>query len=252
MAIDSTEFGDFSISGSCATLDNVNAVPIYEFTPDKDGVYTIVATLLAWQPGGATVQFYVQATWRNVGGLFVVDGAPFVGGVGNLSPNDVTLDVSAGKGRILVTGVANEAILWRLKGQRFDLRAGEKYPTSSTPAAEFGDFAVTGSCATLDGTTAVPIYDFTPEKDGVYTTQAVLVAWEPGGRGAQIYIEVDWKRVGATVTVDGTLFSDAIGTLTPGGVSADVSTGKARVLVTGLASRQLLWRMKGVRLDLTA
>lgn len=251
-SIGSTEFGDFPVSGNCATLDDINAVPIYEFSAEKDGAYTLVVTLLAWRPGGETVQYYTQATWVVVGGTLQVSGAPFLGGIGDLSPAGIYVDVSDGKGRLLVKGIANEALLWRMKGHRFDLVAGEKYPTSVEVASELGDFALAGSCATVDGTTAVPIYRFSAPKDGAYTIEAILLGWMANGTCAQYYVEGTWKNIGGTVTVDGALVFDPIGNLTTGGITADVSGGEARLLVTGLPNRQIFWRMKGTRLDVTA
>lgn len=254
MAIDSigsTEFGDFPVTGNCATLDDVNAVPIYEFSAEKDGAYTLVVTLLAWRPGGTTVQYYVQATWLVTGGAMQVAGAPFLGGVGNLSPSDISLDASDGKGRLMVRGIAGQPLLWRMKGHRFDLVAGEKYPSSSDVASELGDFAVSGGAATFDAA-AVPIYQFPVPKDGAYTLEAIVLAWMPDGSCAQYYVEATWKNIGGAVTLDGAYVSDPVGNLSTGGITAGVSGNEARLLVTGLSNRQILWRMRGSRLDVTA
>lgn len=254
-SIGSTEFGDLAVAGNCATLDDVNAVPIYEFTAGEDGAYTLVVTLLVWQPGGTSAQHYIQATWVSTAGTLLVDGAPFVGAVGSLSPSDIFVDVSGGKGRLMVKGISAQPLLWRMKGHRFDLVAGAKYPSSteveSTTTSELGDLAVSGGAATLDGT-AVPIYRFSPPKDGAYTVEAIVLAWMPGGSCSQYYVEVSWKNIGGAVTIDGIIVSDPVGALSAPGVTADVSAGQARLLVTGLPGRQILWRMKGARLDVTA
>ncbi len=254
-SIGSTEFGDLAVAGNCATLDDVNAVPLYEFTAGADGAYTLVVTVLVWQPGGGCAQHYIQATWVSTAGTLLVDGAPFVGAVGSLSPADIFVDVSDGKGRLMVKGIAAQALLWRMKGHRFDLVAGAKYPSSTEVEAgvtgELGDLAVSGGAATFDGT-AVPIYRFSAPKDGAYTLEAIVLAWMPGGPCAQYYVEVTWKNIGGAVTIDGVIVSDAVGTLSAPGVTADVSAGQARLLVTGLPGRQILWRMKGSRLDVTA
>ena len=250
-SIGSTEFGDFPVSGNCTTLDDVNPVPIYEFAANKDGAYTLVATVLAWRPGGATVQYYVQATWLVAGGALQVAGTPFLGAVGDLSPADIYLDASDGRGRLLVRGVAGQPVLWRMKGHRFDLVGGQKYPPSSGVASELGDFAVSGAAATFDAA-AVPIYQFPVPKDGAYTLEAIVLAWMPDGNCAQHYVEATWKNIGGAVTLDGAAIFDPVGNLTPGGITAGVSGNEARLLVAGLTNRQIFWRMRGARLDLTA
>lgn len=247
-----TEFGDAAIEGSGTTLDAINAVPIYELTAEQDGAYSLVATVLAWQPGGATVQFYVQAAWRRIGGGLAVDGTPLVSAVGNLAPAGITTDVSGQNGRLLVAGVASQPVLWRLKGHRFDLTAGRRGAVSSATPNELGDAPVSGASTTNDGTTPVPIYTFTPEKDGLYTVQGIVLAWRPGGRCAQYYVENNWRKVGSTLAVDGALYSDLTGTLPAAGITADVAGGAGRLLVTGTTGEPVLWRLKGVRLDLTA
>lgn len=247
-----TEFGDVAIEGSATTLDDINAVPIHELTADQDGAYSLVATIVAWQPGGAAVQFYVQAAWRRIAGGLSADGAPLVSAVGNLAPAGVSIDVDGQNGRLLVTGVANQPVLWRMKGHRFDLTAARRGAVSSAAPNELGDAPVSGACATNDGATPVPIHTFTPEKDGLYTVQAIVVACRPGSRCAQYYVETNWRKVGSTLSVDGALYSDSTGTLTPAGLTADVAGGTGRLLVTGLAGEPVLWRMKGVRFDVTA
>lgn len=247
-----TEFGDVAIEGSTTTLDDINPVPIHEITTEQDGAYSLVATVLAWKPGGQSVQFYVQAAWRRINGGLAADGAPLVSAVGNLAPAGISADVNMQTGRLLVTGVPNEAVLWRLKGHRFDLTAGRRGAVSGAGPNELGDVAVSGSCGTNDGTTPVAIHSFTPERDGLYTVQAIVLAWRPGGRCAQYYIENNWRKVGSNLSLDGALYSDSAGTLTPGGVTADVSGGSARLLVTGLTGEPVLWRLKGVRFDITA
>ena len=122
----------------------------------------------------------------------------------------------------------------------------------STDSTVFGDFPISSSCATLDGSTAVPIYEFSPQADGSYTIQIALAAWRVGGGTARYYLQMNWTRNGGTFAVDGDVFSSPTGTLSPGGISVDVSAGKGRVLVTGVAGQPLLWRMRGVRMDLTA
>lgn len=122
----------------------------------------------------------------------------------------------------------------------------------STDSTVFGDFPISSSCATLDGTTAVPIYEFTPQNDGSYSVQMGLVAWRVGGGTARYYLQMNWTLNGGVFAVDGGVFASQVGTLTPVGISVDVNAGKGRVLVTGIAGQPLLWRMRGVRLDLTA
>ena len=122
----------------------------------------------------------------------------------------------------------------------------------STDSTVFGDFPISSSCATVDGTTAVPIYDFTPQSDGAYTVQVALVAWRVGGATARFYLQMNWTLNGPVLSVDGSVFSAPNGSLSPVGVTVDVSAGKGRVLVTGIAGQPLLWRMRGVRLDLAA
>ncbi len=246
-----TEFGDVAIEGSATTLDDINAVPIHEFNSEQDGAYSLVATVVAWQPGGPAVQFYLQAAFRRIGGGLSADGAPLLSAVGNLNPAGVTIDVSGQTGRLLVTGVANEPVLWRMKGHRFDLTAGQRGAVPGTTPNELGDAPVSGSAFTNDVTTPVPIHTFTPEKDGLYTVQAIVLAWQPGGRCVQYYVQNNWRKVGGTVAVDGAPYVDSTGTLSPVGITADVAAGAGRLLVTGVAGN-VLWRMKGVRFDVTA
>lgn len=122
----------------------------------------------------------------------------------------------------------------------------------ATDDTVFGDFPISGSCATLDGATQVPIYTFEPAADGAYSLQAAIVAWQVGGGGARYFLAINWTMSGGALAVDGTVFSSPNGTLTPGGLAVDVKSGQARVLVTGIANQPLLWRLRGVRLDLTA
>lgn len=117
------EFGDFAISGSCMTVDSTTGVPIYEFTPQKDGAYSIAASVVAWQPGGQAVQWYVQVAWTRNGGALAVDGVAFNGGVGNLGTVGLEHDVVDGRCRLLAFGVNGGAVLWRLQGDRFDITA---------------------------------------------------------------------------------------------------------------------------------
>lgn len=123
MAEDTSVFGDFSIASSCATLDGTTAVPLYEFTPSKDGSYSIQVAILAWQVGGGSARYYLQMNWTLNGGVFAVDGDVFSAPNGTLSPVGLGVDVSAGKGRVLVTGIASQPLLWRMRGVRFDLTA---------------------------------------------------------------------------------------------------------------------------------
>jgi hypothetical protein len=246
-----TEFGDVAIEGSATTLDDINAVPIYELTSEQDGAYSLIATVVAWQPGGASVQFYLQAAFRRTGGALFADGAPLLSAIGNLSPAGVTIDTSGQTGRLLVTGVASEPVLWRMKGHRFDLTAGRRGAVSATTPNELGDAPVSGSAFTNDAAKPVPIHTFTPEKDGLYSVQAIILAWQPGGNCVQYYVQNNWRKVGGTVAVDGAPYIDSTGTLSPGGITADVATGAGRLLVTGVAGN-VLWRMKGVRFAVTA
>ena len=115
----------------------------------------------------------------------------------------------------------------------------------------FGDVAISSSCATLDGVTQVPIYTFEPGSDGSYALQATVLAWQVGGGGASYFLEINWTRNAGSLAVDGTVFSSPTGSLAPGGLAVDVSGAEARVLVVGLNNQPLLWRLRGVRLDLT-
>ncbi|MEZ4309903.1 MAG: hypothetical protein R3F14_17840 [Polyangiaceae bacterium] len=119
------------------------------------------------------------------------------------------------------------------QGAQVRCDGGQSWGGVGTGAAELGDATISGSCATNDATTQVPIYTFSPEKDGLYTAQAILAVWEPGGRGAQYYVENNWVKIGDTLSVDGTIYADSAGTLGPTGVIADVSGGAGRLLVQG-------------------
>lgn len=122
----------------------------------------------------------------------------------------------------------------------------------SEAITEFGDFVISGSCVTLDATTAVPIYEFTPEKEGAYNIEVMVIAWQVGVGGAQYYLPINWTLNDGVLAVDGEVFPGAMtGSISPEGLSVDVSGGKARVLVKGIAATPLLWRLKGVRMDLT-
>ncbi len=247
-----TELGDLSISGSCMTTDGFNPVALYEFTPNAEGVYSIVASLIAWQPGGATIQFFVQAVWRLNGTNLIADGPPLVSGIGALSPAEISIDVNSGKGRLLVTGVPGTTVLWRLKGHQFELTTGRRGISEGAISPEMGDFAIAGSCLTVNATANVPIFQFNADRDGAYTIQAIVAAWQPDGSGAQFYLEANWRKVGDALLVDGLPFTDFVGTLGSGGITTDVSGGVGRVLVTGATNRQIFWRLKGTRLDITA
>lgn len=124
MSMMNAEFGDFAISGSCVTHDGTTPVPIYELTPGRDGYYTLQVLLMAWQPNGACHQRWVAASWHAAAGVLTAEGVTgAVGLAGSLTPAAVTVDVSGGKGRLLVTGVSGAVVLWRMKGDRFDLTA---------------------------------------------------------------------------------------------------------------------------------
>ncbi|MEZ4299361.1 MAG: hypothetical protein R3B70_30705 [Polyangiaceae bacterium] len=116
----------------------------------------------------------------------------------------------------------------------------------------FGDFPISGSCATIDGTTKVPIYELTPGSDGSYTLQAAIIAWKVGGGGARYFLQMNWTVIDGVIAVDGSVFSSANGSLSPVGLAVDTSAGKGRVLVTGIDGEPLLWRLRGVRFDLAA
>jgi hypothetical protein len=123
MATDDTVFGDFPISSSCATLAAGPPVPIYDFEPGGDGSYSLQAAIIAWQVGGGSARYFLAINWTMNAGVLAVDGTVFSSPNGSLAPGGVAVDVSAGKGRVLVTGTAGEPLLWRLRGVRFDLTA---------------------------------------------------------------------------------------------------------------------------------
>lgn len=123
MATDDTAFGDFPISSSCATLDGVTQVPIYTFAPGADGAYTIQAAVLAWQVGGGGARYFLTINWTMNNGVLAVDGTVFSSPNGTLAPGGLAVDASGGQGRVLVVGIANQPLLWRIRGVRFDLAA---------------------------------------------------------------------------------------------------------------------------------
>ena len=115
------DVGDRAIAAHCSTHDGTTVVPLYEFRPDKDGIFKVDGTILVWQENGATLQWSIQVGWKRSGGALEPLGAPFIGGSRKRTHIVIRTDVHNGKGRILVVGLENKPLYWRMKAVLFDL-----------------------------------------------------------------------------------------------------------------------------------
>ncbi len=136
MFVEEDGCGDIVISASCSTEDDTTAVRIYEFTPDREGTYTLDATVYVWQMGGPTLRWYVQGAWAMRNGILRTAGALFVSGKPAAPAHSIKIDSALGKGRVLVTGLANVPLRWGIQGILFDL--SELPPDSKRPAFASG------------------------------------------------------------------------------------------------------------------
>ncbi len=115
------DVGDRAIAAHCSTHDGTTVVPLYEFRPDKDGIFKVDGTILVWQENGATLQWSIQVGWKRSGGALEPLGTPFIGGSRKQTHIVIRTDVHNGKGRILVVGLENKPLYWRMKAVLFDL-----------------------------------------------------------------------------------------------------------------------------------
>lgn len=114
------EVGDRAIAGSCCTHDAFTPIPLYEFRPERDGSFGIDGTILVWQDNGATLQWTLHVGFRRAGGEMEPMGMPFIGGNRKRAHVRIFTDVHAGKARIMVIGLDNKRLCWRIKGVLFD------------------------------------------------------------------------------------------------------------------------------------
>ncbi|MFO0592425.1 MAG: hypothetical protein U0441_33085 [Polyangiaceae bacterium] len=115
------EVGDRAIAGSCCTHDGSTPTPLYEFRPERDGAFGVDGTILVWQENGATLQWSIHVGWRRVTGDMEPMGMPFIGGNRKRTHVRIYTDVWNGKGRVMVIGLDNKRLYWRIKGVLFDL-----------------------------------------------------------------------------------------------------------------------------------
>ena len=115
------DVGDRAIAAHCSTHDGVTPVPLYEFRPDKDGAFKIDGTILVWQENGATLQWSIQVGWKRSLGALEPLGVPFIGGNRKRTHLEIRTDVQGGKGRVVVVGLHDKPLYWRMKGVLFDL-----------------------------------------------------------------------------------------------------------------------------------